>query len=107
FFQAEDGIRDPLVTGVQTCALPIFEAGQRVLATGGASIDAIVAAVCVMEDSPLFNAGRGAAFTADGRNELDAAVMDGATLRAGGIGRASWRERGGVEGGGCACEENE
>jgi beta-aspartyl-peptidase (threonine type) len=62
-----------------------LEAGNRVLAAGGLSIDAVVAAVCVMEDTPLFNAGRGAAFTAEGRNELDAAVMDGATLRAGAV----------------------
>ena len=60
-----------------------LEAGNRVLAAGGPSIDAVVAAVCVMEDSPLFNAGRGAAFTVEGTNELDAAVMDGATLQAG------------------------
>jgi len=62
-----------------------LEAGNRVLAAGGPSIDAVVAAVCVMEDSPLFNAGRGAAFTAEGTNELDAAVMDGATLQAGAV----------------------
>lgn len=62
-----------------------LEAGSRVLAAGGPSIDAVVAAVCVMEDSPLFNAGRGAAFTEEGRNELDASIMDGATLRAGAV----------------------
>jgi L-asparaginase / beta-aspartyl-peptidase len=62
-----------------------LEAGSRVLAAGGPSVDAVVAAVCVMEDSPLFNAGRGAAFTEDGLNELDAAIMDGATLRAGAV----------------------
>lgn len=60
-------------------------AGHRVLAAGGSSIDAVTAAVTVFEDDPLFNAGRGAAFTADGTNELDAAVMDGATLRAGAV----------------------
>ena len=60
-------------------------AGQRVLAGGGSSLDAVVAAVSEFEDNPLFNAGRGAAFTADGTNELDAAVMDGATLKAGAV----------------------
>ena len=60
-------------------------AGQRVLAAGGSSLDAVVAAVSEFEDNPLFNAGRGAAFTAEGTNELDAAVMDGASLRAGAV----------------------
>jgi beta-aspartyl-peptidase (threonine type) len=60
-----------------------LRAGYDVLATGGSSIDAVTAAVRVLEDDPLFNAGRGAVFTADGTNELEAAVMDGATLRAG------------------------
>lgn len=59
-------------------------AGHGVLAAGGSSLDAVTAAVIVLEDDPLFNAGRGAAFTADGTNELDASIMDGATLRAGG-----------------------
>ncbi len=57
--------------------------GREVLGAGGSSLDAVVAAVTVLEDDALFNAGRGAAFTAQGTNELDAAVMDGATLRAG------------------------
>jgi beta-aspartyl-peptidase (threonine type) len=60
-------------------------AGYDVLKAGGASVDAVAAAVVIMEDSPLFNAGRGAAFTAAGKNELDAAIMDGATLRAGAV----------------------
>jgi L-asparaginase / beta-aspartyl-peptidase len=60
-------------------------AGHRVLAAGGSSVEAVVAAVTVLEDTPLFNAGRGAAFTAEGTNELDAAIMEGATLRAGAI----------------------
>jgi beta-aspartyl-peptidase (threonine type) len=62
-----------------------LDAGYHVLAAGGSSLDAVAAAVTVMEDSPLFNAGRGAVFTADGRNELDAAIMDGATLNAGAV----------------------
>lgn len=59
-------------------------AGHAILAAGGSSLDAVTAAVMVFEDDPLFNAARGAAFTADGTNELDASIMDGATLRAGG-----------------------
>jgi beta-aspartyl-peptidase (threonine type) len=62
-----------------------LNAGYKVLAAGGPSLEAVVEAVTVLEDSPLFNAGRGAAFTADGTNELDAAVMDGATLKAGAV----------------------
>jgi beta-aspartyl-peptidase (threonine type) len=60
-------------------------AGQKVLAAGGSSLDAVEAAIRVLEDDPLFNAGRGAVFTADGRNELDASIMDGATRRAGAV----------------------
>jgi beta-aspartyl-peptidase (threonine type) len=60
-------------------------AGHAVLARGGTSLDAVEAAINVMEDNPLFNAGRGAVITADGRIELDAAIMDGATLQAGAV----------------------
>jgi beta-aspartyl-peptidase (threonine type) len=59
--------------------------GHAVLAKGGSSLDAVEAAVRVMEDSPLFNAGKGAVFTHEGRNELDAAIMDGKTKSAGSI----------------------
>ena len=62
-----------------------LEAGAAVLRDGGAAMDAVQAAVEVMEDDPLFNAGRGAVFTAAGRNELDAAVMDGTDLKAGSV----------------------
>ena len=60
-------------------------AGSAVLARGGSAMDAVEAAIRVMEDDPLFNAGRGAVFTAEGRNELDAAVMDGSDLAAGAV----------------------
>jgi L-asparaginase / beta-aspartyl-peptidase len=63
-----------------------LDAGWRVLAEGGTALDAVAAAILPMEDSPLFNAGRGAVFTAEGRNELDASVMDGATRNAGAVG---------------------
>jgi L-asparaginase / beta-aspartyl-peptidase len=62
-----------------------LHAGFAILKAGGSSLDAVVAAVVVMEDSPLFNAGRGAVYSADGEHELDAAVMEGATLRAGAV----------------------
>jgi beta-aspartyl-peptidase (threonine type) len=62
-----------------------LSAGQKVLAGGGSSLDAVEATIRVLEDNPLFNAGQGAVFTADGRNELDASIMDGATRRAGAV----------------------
>ena len=61
------------------------EAGGAVLAAGGSALDAVGAVIQLLEDDPLFNAGRGAAFTAEGRNELDASIMDGATLAAGAV----------------------
>src|SRR3984957_19189416 len=60
-------------------------AGSAVLQARGSSLDAVTRAVMVLEDNPLFNAGRGSVFTHDGRNELDAAIMDGHTLRAGAV----------------------
>lgn len=62
-----------------------IEAGSEVLRAGGSSLDAIQAAIQVMEDNPLFNAGRGAMFTAEGTNSLDAAIMDGQTMEAGAV----------------------
>jgi len=59
--------------------------GYDVLASGGSSLDAVQRAVNVMEDSPLFNAGKGAVFTHDGHNEQDACIMDGATRNAGAV----------------------
>ena len=62
-----------------------LEAGGAVLAGGGTALDAVEAAIRIMEDDPLFNAGRGAVFTAEGHNELDAAIMNGADLTAGAV----------------------
>ncbi len=59
--------------------------GYQVIESGGSSCDAIQAAILVMENSPLFNAGIGAVLTATGENELDASIMDGQTLEAGAI----------------------
>ncbi len=60
-------------------------AGSAVLKRRGKAMDAVETAVKVLEDDPLFNAGRGAGFAADGRNEMDAAIMDGSTLEAGSV----------------------
>ncbi len=60
-------------------------AGHAVRAAGGTSLDAVRSAIRLLEDSPLFNAGKGAVFNAEGQNELDASVMDGATRNAGAV----------------------
>jgi len=62
-----------------------LDAGSAVLAKGGSSLDAVEAAIRVLEDDPHFNAGRGAVFTYEGANELDAAIMDGRTRAAGAV----------------------
>ncbi|MBU0474507.1 MAG: isoaspartyl peptidase/L-asparaginase [Bacteroidetes bacterium] len=59
--------------------------GYSVLENGGSSIDAVEQTIMVLENSPLFNAGKGAVFTANGINELDAAIMDGSNLNAGAV----------------------
>lgn len=62
-----------------------LKVGEAILKAGGNSLDAVVAAVMILEDSPLFNAGKGAVFNFEGRNELDASIMDGKTLQAGAV----------------------
>ena len=62
-----------------------LQAGYGVLRTNGTSLDAVAAAIKVMEDSPLFNAGHGAVLNSAGEVELDAAIMDGATRKAGAV----------------------
>ena len=62
-----------------------LQAGYQVLEQGGTSLDAVEAAIQLMEESPLFNAGKGAVFTNDGKNELDAAIIDGQTHQAGAV----------------------
>ena len=62
-----------------------LRAGKARLDSGGSSLDAVEAAIRVMEDDPSLNAGRGAVFTHDGRNELDASIMDGKTKKAGAV----------------------
>ena len=62
-----------------------LRAGWTILCAGGSALDAVQASVVVMEDSPHFNAGHGAALTETAQHELDAAIMDGATLAAGAV----------------------
>lgn len=62
-----------------------LDAGYAVLEKGGSSQEAVIAAIRILEESPLFNAGRGAVFTSEGRNELDASIMEGKTGQAGAV----------------------
>lgn len=62
-----------------------LDAGHAVLARGGSALDAVEAAILILEDSPRFNAGKGAVFDADGGHQLDASVMEGHTRRAGAV----------------------
>jgi beta-aspartyl-peptidase (threonine type) len=62
-----------------------LDAGTKILKDGGEALDAVKAAIIILEDSPLFNAGKGAVFTWDGTNELDAAIMDGRDRSAGAV----------------------
>jgi L-asparaginase / beta-aspartyl-peptidase len=62
-----------------------LEAGDKILGKGGRALDAVEAAIIVLEDNPLFNAGRGAVFTHEGKHEMDAALMSGEDLSAGAV----------------------
>jgi beta-aspartyl-peptidase (threonine type) len=62
-----------------------LETGKKILSEGGSALDAVEQTIRVMEDNPLFNAGKGAVFTHEGKNELDAAIMDGSNLGAGSV----------------------
>jgi beta-aspartyl-peptidase (threonine type) len=62
-----------------------LDSGYAVLENGGKSLDAVIASIKILEDSPLFNAGKGSVFTNEGKNELDASIMDGSNLMAGAV----------------------
>lgn len=62
-----------------------LDAGYAILEAGGSSIDAVEMAVMILEDSPLFNAGKGSVFTSEGKNEMDASMMEGKNLNAGAV----------------------
>jgi beta-aspartyl-peptidase (threonine type) len=80
----EKGRYSPAEEAAYKAALTLaLDAGYGVLEDGGSALDAVETAIMILEDSPLFNAGRGAVFTYDGKNELDASIMDGATGKAG------------------------
>jgi beta-aspartyl-peptidase (threonine type) len=67
----------------------VLTIGEKILAEGGTSLDAVETVVAWMEDNPLFNAGKGAVFTYEGRNEMDASIMNGKDLSAGAVGGVS------------------
>lgn len=75
--ELEREYRDGLVTALK--------AGWAILEAGGGAMDCVEATVCSLEDFHLFNAGRGSVFTHEGKNEMDASIMDGRTLRAGAV----------------------
>ncbi len=81
----EEAINSELEAQYMASLQQALEAGKKVLSEGGAALDAVETVIRMLEDNPLFNAGKGAAFTHDGRNELDASIMDGATLKAGAV----------------------
>jgi beta-aspartyl-peptidase (threonine type) len=62
-----------------------LQKGYDVLSKGGTALDAVEATIKIMEDNPLFNAGKGSVFTNEGKNEMDASIMDGKTLKAGAV----------------------
>lgn len=62
-----------------------LDAGYAILENGGSSVDAVEKAVMILEDSPLFNAGKGSVFTSEGKNEMDASIMEGKDLNAGSV----------------------
>ncbi|MDD5571018.1 MAG: isoaspartyl peptidase/L-asparaginase [Bacteroidales bacterium] len=81
----KENINDSLEKVYEKKLAEVLEKGYEVLANGGTSIDAVEACIRMMEDSPLFNAGKGAVYTAEGKIELDASIMDGKTLKAGAV----------------------
>ena len=81
----KENMNDSLENAYREKLKEAISVGHGILKNGGTSLDAVTATINVMEDSPLFNAGKGAVFTHEGKNELDASIMDGATLNAGAV----------------------
>jgi len=81
----KENMSDSLEAAYKAKLKEAISIGYEILKNGGTSLEAVTNTINIMEDSPLFNAGKGAVFTHDGSNELDASIMDGATLNAGAI----------------------
>jgi beta-aspartyl-peptidase (threonine type) len=82
---AEDALTPEAADACKASMLEALEAGIRLLESGADATEAVVATIAILEDSPLFNAGKGAVFTHDGRNELDASIMQGKDMKAGAV----------------------
>jgi len=81
----KENMSDSLEAAYKDKLKEAISVGHEILKNGGSSLDAVTQTINVMEDSPLFNAGKGAVFTHEGSNELDASIMDGSTLNAGAV----------------------
>ena len=81
----KENMSDSLESAYRKKLKEAISVGHEILKNGGTSLEAVTKTINIMENSPLFNAGKGAVFTHDGSNELDASIMDGATLNAGAI----------------------
>lgn len=81
----EENMSDSLELAYKTKLEEAIRTGHEILANGGTALEAVQRTINVMEDSPLFNAAKGAVFTNEGTNELDASIMDGNTLKAGAV----------------------
>jgi len=86
---SQASLTDEMEAAIRAALKASVEAGHRVLLDGASSTDAVVAAIRIMEDSPLFNAGRGSVFNAAGKNEMDASIMEGKHLDAGAVAAVS------------------
>jgi beta-aspartyl-peptidase (threonine type) len=80
-----ENISQERATAIELKLSEALETGSNMLSSGSSSIDAVEAVIRILEDSPLFNAGKGAVFNHEGKNELDASIMEGKTLNAGGV----------------------
>ena len=82
---SRDSLSPEREAAIRAALTEALQAGHSLLARGGTSVEAVTAAIRVLEDSPYFNAGKGAVFTHEGKNELDAAIMNGHTREAGAV----------------------
>ena len=82
---SRESITSELDKEYRASLLAALDAGRKVLSEGGSALDAVEQTIRTMEDNPLFNSGKGAVFTHEGKNELDAAIMDGSNLAAGAV----------------------